>query len=532
MQARCKISGVEFEISQQEIDLCGKMTLPLPTLCLTERMRQLMANRNEWQLYRRKCDATGDTIISAYHPDSPFQVYKNEYWWSDQWNALDYGRDYDFEKGFFEQYAELQKVVPREGTSVFRSENCDYNSHTRESRNCYMNSLLYRCEDTYYSYWMQNSKDCVDCYLARESELCYWGIDIANCYNCIVLQESTNCSDCHFSFQLRGCKNCLFCTNLNNKNYYIYNKPYSKEEFEIEKAKIFDGTAENFSENIEKFQQMKLSTIHRYVHSLNSENCSGDHTANCKNCSNCFESYDSEDCVNSISAEHSRDVHSSYSAGWPGCDRIYNSVVTRGSTNIAFSIYTFFSSNLIYCDSSNECHDCFGCIGLQHKKYCILNKQYSREEYQEIMAKIIQQMKQNGEWGQFFPSNLSPFCYNESAANDYFPLTEEQAAKLSLKWREKDQKEYLPPTKEILACSICQKNYKIAAKEEEFYKKHNLPKPIFCPSCRHQQRSMMRNKLEITPRKCDNCSLSINSSYASDRKEKVYCEECYNHALT
>ena len=28
-----------------------------------------------------------------------------------------------------------------------------------------------------------------------------------------------------------------------------------------------------------------------------------------------------------------------------------------------------------------------------------------------------------GEWGEFFPSSLSPFGYNETVAQEYFPLT-------------------------------------------------------------------------------------------------------------
>ena len=138
----CKITGQEFEISDKEIAMCKQLDVPLPEISREERIRTLMATRNEWKLYRRKCDFTGDEIISAYPSDSPFKVYKNEVWWGNEWEALEYGRDFDFNRPFFEQFAELQKDVPREGTTVFNSENCDYNCHIRESRNCYLNSLV------------------------------------------------------------------------------------------------------------------------------------------------------------------------------------------------------------------------------------------------------------------------------------------------------------------------------------------------------------------------------------------------------
>lgn len=31
-------------------------------------------------------------------------------------------------------------------------------------------------------------------------------------------------------------------------------------------------------------------------------------------------------------------------------------------------------------------------------------------------------MQLTGEWGEFFPHELSPFCYNETVAQDYFPI--------------------------------------------------------------------------------------------------------------
>ncbi|USN57480.1 MAG: hypothetical protein H6766_03435 [Candidatus Peribacteria bacterium] len=72
------------------------------------------------------------------------------------------------------------------------------------------------------------------------------------------------------------------------------------------------------------------------------------------------------------------------------------------------------------CDSSSHL---FGCIGLRNKSYCIFNKQYTKEEYNALVPKIIEHMKQTGEWGEFFHPSLSPFGYNETVANEYYPVT-------------------------------------------------------------------------------------------------------------
>jgi hypothetical protein len=36
-------------------------------------------------------------------------------------------------------------------------------------------------------------------------------------------------------------------------------------------------------------------------------------------------------------------------------------------------------------------------------------------------------MQETGERGEFFHRNLSPFGYNETVANEYFPLSKEEA---------------------------------------------------------------------------------------------------------
>ena len=78
-----------------------------------------------------------------------------------------------------------------------------------------------------------------------------------------------------------------------------------------------------------------------------------------------------------------------------------------------------------------SCSDIFGCVGLRSTNYCILNKQYSKEEYKTMIPKVIAHMNEmpytdsKGKtytYGEFFPAELSPFAYNESLAQEYYPL--------------------------------------------------------------------------------------------------------------
>lgn len=265
MHQSCTLCHSPFHISQKELGFCKNLNLPFPEICPQDRLRAVMATRNEWKLYRRKCDKTGEEILSAYPPDSNLTIYKNSIWWGDSWDATDYGQTFNPSKPFFEQFLELQKTTPREGTTIFNSENCDYNGHIRNSKNCYLNALVADCEDCLYSYWITSSKDIVDSMYTNHSNLCYWCCDVKYCFGCVGLTESNNCTDCYFSYQLRGCNNCIFCTNLADKTYYIHNKKHSKEEYEKLKSETLNGSKESWQKAQKEYKEMVKKAPKRFL---------------------------------------------------------------------------------------------------------------------------------------------------------------------------------------------------------------------------------------------------------------------------
>ena len=506
--------------------------------------QKLMSFRNEWKLYKRNCDATNKVIISAYDKNMKFPVYSNEYWWSDKWSASDFNVEYNFEKDFFEQFYELFKKVPRDWTSVFKSENSDYNSHIRESKNCYLNSLVYLCEEVLYSYWMVKNTKCLDCVMVNNSELCYECIDIEKCYNCDFLYESTNCNNCFYSFQLENCSNCIWCSNLVNKSYYILNKEVSKEEFKTKKEELINWKNSSKKWTKKFLNNMLTKTVHKNLHNINSENCSWDHLENCKNCVESFDWHNSEDIKNVISFSDSKNITDSYSVGWPGCNNIHLSSVIRGSSNVKYSNYIFLSNNLEYCDSCISCEDCFGCIWLRHKKYHILNKEYSKQEYFELKEKIISNFPN---YWEFFPQYISAFSYNETVAQDFYKLDKNQTLEQWFIWKDLEENsvyswvEYKIEDSikdvdneiitKILNCETCEKNYRIIDIELKFYKSKNISIPKNCANCRHSERMEHRNSRELFQRKCDKCSCEMKSTYSENREEKIYCEECFKREI-
>jgi len=232
--------------------------------------------------------------------------------------------------------------------------------------------------------------------------------------------------------------------------------------------------------------------------------------------------------------------------------RIYNSINAGiDNSNLVCDALCWtcsFVEYSMYCFNSNNC---FGCVGMRKKNYCILNKQYEKEEYEEIVSKIKSELKDKGEYGQFFGKHLSCFGYNETPANEQFPLSKDEAIKQGSRWEDTERGTYNKETKkvdqmpesfseidfdvakEVFICESCNKNYRVIPNEFLFYKKLNVPLPRLCPDCRHYRRMKSRGPNKLWYRSCmkEGCTNEFETSYAPYRPEIVYCEKCYQNEV-
>ncbi|MDD3302345.1 MAG: hypothetical protein PHN31_02235 [Candidatus Gracilibacteria bacterium] len=576
--------GIEKSFSRKDNDLGGglkeiKYLIPTPTLCPDCRQQRRLAFRNERKLYKRTCDATGKPIISIYSPDKPYKVYNQEFWWSDKWDALKYGKEFDFSKSFFHQIKELLDSVPKQCLIGANNTNSEYTNLTANNKDCYYIFESSNNENSLFGYWLQKSNNCVDCNFIHECENCY---ECMNCYNCFESKFLFSCKNCRNSYFLEdciGCNNCFCCTNLVNKEYYIFNKKFTKDEYfkEIQNLLLNNITKQRFIDFSKK-------QVKKNLRILNSDNCIGDQIENSKNCINCFHSHDAEDCKY---GEHVwRNAKNCVDVSTAGRDAsfIYESINCGIQThNFKFCVQCWSGSNIMYSFFSDNINNCFGGVGLKNKSYCILNKQYTKEEYEKLVPKIIEHMQKTGEWGEFFPSSMSPFGYNETVANEYFQLNsddilnchselvsesskgikslfndsglnpEGQSTLLHgqiFNWSTYEQP--FPKVDKIIQalklpddisqipddilnwaieCEITKKPFRIISQELEFYRKHNLPIPRRHPDQRHLDRMSLRNPRKLYDRKCDKCKKDIKTTYPPDRLEIVYCEDCYNKEI-
>src|SRR3989338_1002909 len=398
-------------------------SVPSPTHCPDCRMQRLMARRNERILYTRTCSKTGIPIISVYPENVHFPVYDCAVWWGDSWEALDYGQAFDFTRPFFQQFAELQSKVPRSALNATNSLNCDYSNFSFDSKDCYLSPCSYRSEGLLYCYWSLESKDSVDCSYLFQCEQCFECTDCNNCNNCIRCVLSKNCFDSAYLYDCRGCSNCFGCVGLRQKSYVFFNEPLSKEEYE-RRVKAFDF---NNPQHVGWAEQQweRLKQNHPRPNSIQdkTEECTGDYIFESKNCKDSYQLYRSQDCLY-VQDSEVKDALSCYHAGWS--QFVYESYSPVNQTGTAFSSQCWQGSDNFYSDNCHGSSHTFGCIGLRQKQYCILNRQYSKEEYKALLPKIIELMKKNSEWGEFFPILLSPFAYNETMAHQFYPLSRER----------------------------------------------------------------------------------------------------------
>jgi len=541
IQGHCRFCEQAFMISDWEQAHLKKFDVPLPMLCPTHRHQRRLAHRNERRLYKDVCDLTGKPMISIFSPDKPYKVYSQEGWHSDKWDGRDYGRDFDFSRPFFEQFVELERDVPHIGLLNVKGENSEYCNITTGNKNCYLVFGGDFCEDCFYSCFSMNCRDVSDVYWVKKSELVYDSVDCENVYNVRYSQRSNGCRDGSFLFDCRNCESCLGCVGLVSKKFHIFNKAYSPEEYEkiLKEARL--DTWSGVQKFKKEFAQFKLQFPHRYAQIINSENCTGDDIVGAKNAENCFgiqgPAEDLKDCF--LTGWNVHDSASCDHFGY-GAELYYEMLGSIEGTHCAFCTFSWTSQDTFYCNFVINTHDLFGCSNLKRAEYCILNKQYSKEDYFALRARIVDHMKKTGEWGEFFPMENSLFAYNETVAQDYFPLEKDEVLAKGLKWLDEEIREMkaneIPDSIQDVTAEILKKNlvcektgrpYKIIPAELKLYRQMEVPIPRFAPETRNEIRIGLRNPIQTWSRECAKCGRKVQSSYAPERLEIIYCEECY-----
>jgi len=422
----------------------------------------------------------------------------------DKRDALDeYGIDYDANNNFFKNFESLYKIIPFPPTIlIWECENSDFSDQTLGTKDVYLSFVTIKdCEKIAYSIstkeWSRNVFNSMMVW--DNSESIYFSTGAIKSSNIFYSKYVINSYNIYFSTNLIWCSDCIDCSDLENQKYCIENKQYSKEEYEQRKQEILknkEGFLEKYKQITKNYKGKNIaSTNTTWVFNIECNDISDAYfNYQIKNGKNLFlvggkqQWEDMYDCF--LHTPPQKDVYGAFSSGFS--DNIYNSMHVARSSNI------YYSMNL------EACSFCIWCIGLKNKSYCILNKEYSKHQWEVLADKIFSQMDQDGVLWEFFPGSFNPFYFNDTMAKMLGNFTKQEVTSEWYMWRDEEVKVDIPETSDIVSTAdlrhyqwydrdgdwkineailnkvIKDENgnyYRIVQMEYDFLQKHSLPLP-------------------------------------------------------
>ncbi len=580
----CQNCKKEFEIEPVDFAFYEQVKVPPPTWCPDCRLLRRILWRNDKNLYKRPDSLTGKPIFSMYPEHAPVKVYERDYWFGDSWDAMDYGRNYDFTRPFFDQVRDLIRDTPLMSRAVSYLVNSEYSNNAHSLKDCYLAFGAAICENCIYCLNVSKSKDCIDSSYLTECEISYGSFFNEKCSSAFFSSHCESSHDIFFSRNCVGVSNCFGCVGLRNKSYYIFNKPYSKENYATEIAKFNLGSASALDEMKRRVAEFWAKYPVKYLQGRHNTEVSGEYISNSSNVKESYHIINGENLryCQSLYINQTRDSYDYFRFG-DNAELIYESAICGlNISRLKFSYDCWIDcSNMEYCVSCHSSSFLFGCVGLRNKQYCILNKQYTKEDYEVMLPKIKKHLDdmpytdKGGRvytYGEFFPPDLSPFAYNETIAPETFPISKEEALAKGYEWREEPAKSYQATVKaadlpehindakdeivnEVIECAheakckdACVTAFRILPQELAFLRAHGLPLPRLCWRCRDSERLRQRSPMKYYAGRCacagkvsgaytntaehahgaSVCTVEFKTAYAPGTSGLVYCEACYN----
>jgi len=359
-----------------------------------------------------------------------------------------------------------------------------------------------------------------------------------------------------------------------NKSYCIFNKQYSKEEYEEKLKEMNLSERENLEKIRKEFWQHSLDYPRKYANIKNIVDSTGDDLERVRNCHYAFSASEDENVSYSFFVPTgAKDCFDIDHVGL-GTSESYELHSGFGNNRIFFSNRIYYSHSVSYSDDVYNSENIFACAGLRKKSYCIFNKKYKKAEYDTLVEKIKKHMDEMPyedkkgrifKYGEFFPVEFMPFSYNDSVVCEYFPLTKEEILAKGYKYKEPEIKNYKPTIlanqlpliknvdekvlQEIIQCEHigrcnhkCTTAFRITQNELNICKILETSLPKLCPNCRHMERIEILNPPKLYGRKCgcsknnhfhskEECYIEFETTYSINRPEIIYCEKCYQQEV-
>lgn len=290
---------------------------------------------------------------------------------------------------FCKGYRELIDSAPRYPNISKNNENSPYGDYIFGCSNVYFGFDVAECRDSFYLYDSFKVQSSADCSYAVESELCHESIDIYRCYKCDHMNHCDTCLNSSYCRECSSCQDCFGCVYLKNKRFCFFNRQLEEGEYR-EKVKEYEEKSPEqiFKQVGELFSRFPERTSREN----GNEKCSfGNYYYNNKDSYYLFDAAGNEECAYLFDSHFNKNsFDQTYSVRNELCYELVDSIhcyKSFCSQNLENCISCCFSLDL------DGCADCFGCAFLNKKQYCILNKQYTPEEYKREVNAIRGSMK-------------------------------------------------------------------------------------------------------------------------------------------
>jgi hypothetical protein len=390
-----------------------------------------------------------DNTISSFSPHTYYNIIN---WLEFEQTRQEYcklGKEYSW--NFLNDFIHLSKIISYPNiASWWNNENSLFAHKIMYGNNCYLSFEVCDSENVLYSI---NVKDhCKNIYnsmmIGDYSENIYHGTWIYQSNMVFYSKFIFNSNNIYFSTNLVWCAECIFCDWLNNQSYHIENRSYTKREYLIKKEeilknqKIFNDTYMNLDIGLGSL----ISTQSTWKFLIKTDKVE-----------NWYFAYNINSWRNVMfagTAHGNQNFYDAASCGAPRWDYYYGVIWAWIWDHYYCSVEVLWWTNNYYCYFLDDCSFCLGCIGLKNKSYCILNKQYTKEERYKKVDEIFAQMDADGTLGEFFPATMNPFYFNDTAAYliDNSFTREEVTAKWYL-WRDEPIKVDIPAGMDIVKTS-------------------------------------------------------------------------------
>lgn len=364
-------------------------------------------------------------------------------------NGASYFLDYDLNIWFFENFKNLLDRVPMQFIFDFDgNENAEYVDAAFWVKNGYLTFVAW--------FWVENIAYSAFCYvnsaniynsflITTNCNNIYFSAGINNSFNIFYSKYINDSSNIWFCTNMIGCQECLFCDGLQNQKYCFRNKPLEKEEYLKIKWDILSKK--------DKFMENYAFILKNPPLSYLSENINGKYNIRCQDVENGYWIANTKNSRNVINTgwENINNFYDCFDVGVNSEDFYGVNGAWDSSKNIYCSSQLGQSLSIYYSYNIWNCSFCFGCIGLKNKSYCILNKQYTKEEWYKKVEEIFAQMDADWILGDFFPESLNPFYFNDTMAyliDDTF--TKEEVEAEGFLWRDRQISVDIPEWLEVI----------------------------------------------------------------------------------